>query len=130
MNNQLFRRNPDRYIISDIMEIFNIKSLDDEEFYFTKQDILNADIIEKIIELKEKLLIYYIPCKAKIYLKDINEKRAITILRQFLKTHNYSLFSKEKYIQNIKYNTYTLISIDNNVNINKIKDRKIVINFE
>ena len=45
MNNQLFRRNPDRYIISDIMEIFNIKSLDDEEFYFTKQDILNACLL-------------------------------------------------------------------------------------
>ena len=102
MNNQLFRRNPDRYIISDIMEIFNIKSLDDEEFYFTKQDILNADIIEKIIELKEKLLIYYIPCKAKKYLENINEKRCITILRQFLKYIEYNLMMKEKYINGVK----------------------------
>ena len=40
MKNQLFRRNPDRYIINDLMVIFNINSIDDENFYFTKQDLL------------------------------------------------------------------------------------------
>ena len=30
MKNQLFKRNPDRYIISDLMNIFNISSLDNE----------------------------------------------------------------------------------------------------
>ena len=45
MKSQLFRRNPDRYIISDLMEIFNIDSLDNEDLYFTKQDLLNTDII-------------------------------------------------------------------------------------
>ena len=34
MKSQLFRRNPDRYIISDLMEIFNIDSLDNEDLYF------------------------------------------------------------------------------------------------
>ena len=38
MKNQLFRRNPDRYIINDLMSIFNIKSLDDKNFHFTKLD--------------------------------------------------------------------------------------------
>ena len=109
MKSQLFRRNPDRYIISDIMEIFNIKSLDDEEFNFTKQDILNSDIIEKIIKLKDKLLIYYIPCKAKMYLENINEKRCITILRQFLKYIEYNLMMKEKYINGVKNYRYFII---------------------
>ena len=45
MKNQLFRRNPDRYIINNIMEIFNIKSLDDKEFHFTKQDLINFNIV-------------------------------------------------------------------------------------
>ena len=70
--------------------------MDNEEFHFTKHDILNSDLIEKIIELKDKLLIYYIPCKAKIYLENINEKKCITILRQMLKYLNYNLKIKEK----------------------------------
>ena len=34
--NQLFRRNPDRYIISDLLNIFDIESLDDPNFSFYK----------------------------------------------------------------------------------------------
>ena len=48
MKSQLFRRNPDRYIINDLMVIFNIKYLDDEDFYFTKQDLTNLNIIDKM----------------------------------------------------------------------------------
>ena len=120
MKNQLFRRNPDRYIIADLMEIFNINSLDDDNFYFTKQDILNSDIVDKMIELKEKLLIYYIPCKAKKYLEDINEKRCITILRQFLKYVDYNLNPKEKYINGKKNYLYFIIN-------NK---KKVIIDFD
>ena len=120
MKSQLFRRNPDRYIISDLIDIFKIDSLDNEEFNFTKQDILNSDIIEKIIELKEKLLIYYIPCKAKKYLENINEKRCITILRQFLKYIEYNLMMKEKYINGVKNYRYFIIC-------NK---KKIIIDFD
>jgi len=109
MKSQLFRRNPDRYIISDLMEIFNINSLDNKDLYFTKQDLLNTDIIEKIIKLKDKLLIYYLPCKAKIYLENIDEKKSITILRQFLKHINYNLKIKEKYINGVKNYLYFII---------------------
>jgi len=106
MKSQLFRRNPDRYIISSLLEIFNIESLDDENFYFTKQDITKLNIIKKIINIKEKLLIYYLPCKAKIYLNEITDKKCITILRQFLKYIEYNLNLKEKYINSQKKYLY------------------------
>ena len=106
MKSQLFRRNPDRYIISLLLEIFNIESLDNENFYFTKQDISKLNINEKMIDIKDKLLIYYLPCKAKIYLSDINEKKCITILRQFLKYIDYNLNLKEKYINGNKSYLY------------------------
>ena len=51
MKNQLFRRNPDRYIINDLMMVFNIKSLDDENFHFTKEDLTNLDIVDKIEQM-------------------------------------------------------------------------------
>ena len=106
MKNQLFRRNPDRYIINDLMLIFNIKSLDDENFHFTKQDLINLNIIDRINNIKEKLEIYYLPCKAKMYLENLTEKKCITILRQFLKYIDYNLKLKEKYIKGKKNYLY------------------------
>ena len=64
------------------------------------EEILNyiENIVEEIefeeisiLEIKEKLEIYYLPCKAKMYLKDLTEKKCITILRQFLKYIDYLL---------------------------------------
>ena len=127
--NQLFKIHPTQELVQKLLNIFGINDFYDNH-YFTKEDLVELETVNKLNKLKETLIPFYIPCKAKIYLEDINEKRAITILRQFLKTQNYNLYSKEKFIKNIKYNTYTVISIDNNVNINKNKDRKIVINFE
>ena len=106
MKNQLFRRNPDRYIINDLMSIFNIKSLDDKNFYFTKIDLINLNIVEKIHKIKEKLEIYYLPCKANMYLLNLTEKKTITILRQFLKYIDYNLKMKEKYIKGKKNYLY------------------------
>ena len=106
MKNQLFRRNPDRYIINDLMSIFNIKSLDDKNFHFTKIDLINLNIVEKIHKIKEKLEIYYLPCKANMYLLNLTEKKTITILRQFLKYIDYNLKMKEKYIKGKKNYLY------------------------
>ena len=90
--NQLFRRNPDRYIISDLLKIFNIESLE----------------------------VYYIPCKSKVYLNDIDEKKCITILRQFLKYMDYNLKLKEKYVNGVKNYQYFIVC-------NK---KKVVIEFD
>ena len=120
MKNQLFRRNPDRYIINDLMVIFNIKSIDDEDFYFTKQDLSNLNVVDKMNDIKEKLEIYYLPCKAKKYLKDINEKRCIIILRQFIRYIDYNLELKEKTINNKKYYRYFI----------KSEKDKVIINFD
>lgn len=127
--NQLFKIHPNKELVEKLLNIFGINDFYDNH-YFTKEDLIELETVKELNKLKQALIPFYIPCKAKIYLEDINEKRAITILRQFLKTQNYNLYSKEKFIKNIKYNTYTIISIDNNVNINKSKDRKIIINFE
>ena len=120
MKNQLFRRNPDRYIINDLMVIFNINSIDDENFYFTKQDLSNLNVVNKMNDIKEKLEIYYLPCKAKVYLNDLNEKKCITILRQFLKHIDYNLDPKEKYINSKKNYLYYI----------KCNKEKVLITFD
>lgn len=118
--NQLFRRNPDRYIISDLLKIFNIESLDDENYYFTKSDLLNLDVIDNLVKIKNKLEVYYIPCKAKVYLENIDIKKSITILRQFLKYMEYNLKMKEKYVNGVKNYQYFIVC-------NK---KKVVIDFD
>ena len=55
---------------------------------------------------------YYLPCKARTYLNDINEKNIITILRQLIRIYGYSIVSREKYIKGNKFIIYQLISQD------------------
>ena len=77
----------------------------------------------------DELANYYLPCKANIYLKNITLKRCIVILRQFLKCHNYNLYSKEKFIKGVKYLIY-YIGHESDTNIIPIKKEKIVISFD
>ena len=125
----MFKNYPNEEFVINLLNIYGIKDFSDNH-YFTKKDLEELNTIDNLNQLKDKLASYYIPCKAKLYVNNIDHKRAITILRQFLKTQNYTLSSKEKYIKGIKYNTYTVVSITNNLNINKNKERKIIINFE
>lgn len=51
---------------------------------------------------------HYIPCKAKKYLSEIDEDRAITILRQLLRIYEYELAKKERVIKKKKIIFYSL----------------------
>ena len=127
MTEQLFKIKPDINIIKLLLPLYGINDFNDNHL-FTKNDLIQLNTVQKLNEISYKLKEYYLPCKAKIYTSHINEKRAITILRQFLKYYNYTLSSKEKYIKGKKYNCHYI----NKKNINKknINDkRKIIIDF-
>ena len=127
MKDQLFKIKPDINIVNELLSYFGISNFDDNHL-FTKNDLENIKTVEKINDIKDKLKIYYIPCKAKTNLENITEKKCITILRQFLKYFNYTISSKEKYINGKKHNCHYI----NKKNINKNntpKKRKIVIDF-
>jgi hypothetical protein len=81
---------------------------DNTEFTILDMDKLNTVInINSIIdEIKE----CYIPCKRQKYINVITNKSIITILRQFIKMHDYDLFSKEKFINGTKYLVYKIIT--------------------
>ena len=89
MSSQLFKLIPKINILYDILKCFGLKELNDKK-YFSRDDLIKMNSVEKLKLLK--LDKYYLPCKAKIYLLNINEKRAITILRHFLKVFNYKFF--------------------------------------
>ena len=105
--NQLFRKIPDKILFDKLLEAFNLKSIDDIKL-FSKLDLLNHNSVNKMNNLKVILQEYYLPCKARTYLSALNEKNVITILRQILKTRNYTISSREKYMKGCKFIIYNL----------------------
>ena len=128
--NQLFRVNPDLAIVLSILETFGLDGLCDTKF-FTKRSIKEISTVEQINEIKDSLREYYLPCKARHYLDELNEQKCITILRQFLRVHNYTLITTEKYINKKKMGTYRLIKIDDKNSLPNNKENTVtVISFE
>ena len=129
MKNQLFRISPDMQITETILHLFGIKDINDNHS-FTRSNLEDLKTVEKVKETTVKLLKYYIPCKAKKYiLTELNEKKCITILRQFLKIQNYTLMSKEKYICGKKKLFYQVIPQQIDMNTNRDSE-KVVISFD
>jgi len=125
MINQLFTKNPDREIILDILDAFGYQNFNNIDQPFNKKDLDKRKTIEKIQRLRSKLEEYYIPCKAKIYLKKKMTTRSImTILRQFLKSEGYYLNYWESYIDGVKI-TYYQIKEDSKI----IKNKTYVVSF-
>ena len=108
--NQLFKILPTIEIIETILNIFGLKGLDDDH-HFSREDIKHNEVVEKIISIKNYLSYFYLPCKSRLYLNDINEKNVITILKQFIKVYNYSIISREKYMNKKKFIIYKIIPI-------------------
>ena len=108
MKNQLFRISPDMEITENILQLFGIKDIHDNHS-FTRENLIDLKTVKNMVELSSELFKYYIPCKSKKYLVNLNEKKCITILRQFLKIHNHTLISKEKYVKGNKQLFYQVI---------------------
>jgi hypothetical protein len=126
--NQLFKNMPDRSFVIELINLYGIKDFDDDK-YFTKKTLETLNTIENLNSIKDKLNEYYIECKSKTYLTDITMKRCIVILRQFLRCHGYTLFSKEKFVKGEKQTIYKIVKLDKEVVVPKKKE-KIVVSFE
>ena len=126
--NQLFKIYPNIEITEKLLEYFGIKGLDDNHS-FTRGNLSDLNTVENISEIYDELIRYYIPCKGKKYLIDLNEKKCITILRQFLKIQNYTLMSKEKYTGGKKILFYQVIPQQIDMKTNRDSE-KVVISFD
>ena len=126
--NQLFKVSPNIQITEKILENFGIKGMDDNHS-FTRENLSDLNTVDNINNMYDDLIKYYIPCKGKKYLVNLNEKKCITILRQFLKIQNYTLMSKEKYIKGKKKLFYQVIPQQIDMNTNRDSE-KVVISFD
>lgn len=104
---QLFCDLPSEEFLLQLLKCYGIQSLSDNH-EFNKGDLVELNTVDKLNDLIPELILYYLPCKARIYLNDITEKRAITILAQFLKLFEYRLFREEKIINKRKIIFYRI----------------------
>ena len=82
--NQLFRKHPTNEGILQILELYNLSNLDDQKS-FTKKDLQQFETVKKINENLSLFEELYLPCKAKLYLADLTEKKCITIFQNLWK---------------------------------------------
>ncbi len=109
--NQLFKKIPSEDFVIKLLNIYGINGFD-INYIFTKDSLILNNTLSKINEIINELEDFYLPCKKKIYLKNITIKRAITILRQFVKVYNYNIESSEKFNNYKKYLEYKLSNIE------------------
>jgi len=109
--NQLFRKHPSDEVVNRIVEAFGFISLNDRRS-FSRSDLSKLNTVEQVKQLRPTLEQYYLPCKARTYLNDLNEKNIITILRQCIKTRGYTITSREKYLKGDKFIIYSLCPLD------------------
>ena len=112
---QLFCEMPSEEFMIQLLNCYGVQNFADQHD-FTKNDLLELKTVDKLNDLIPELIMYYLPCKGKIYLNDINEKRSITILAQFLKLFDYRLMREEKIINKKKIIFY---------HIQKLEDSKL-----
>ena len=108
--NQLFVKKPPIELINNLIKAFGLNDINDTR-EFSQLDIEKHNTLEVLKGFENDLLECYIPCKQKKYINDIQNithKNAINIFRQFLKSHNFDLYSKEKFIKGIKYSVYKI----------------------
>jgi hypothetical protein len=109
---QLFRTRPPLSVCILILKAIGLSGFKDNH-YFSRADLEKNNGVEKIEVLKPILIKYYLPCKARTYLYNLNTKNIITILRQIVKLYDFKILSTEKYIKGYKFIIYQLVPINN-----------------
>lgn len=130
--NQLFKSPIPDELLVNILICYGFNSIEDEHT-FCKSDIEKLNTVNKVKALKDEISNHYLPCKAKIYLDNLDINKCITILRQILRLHGRILESKQKYVKQRKTTIYSIRMIDcedkNPHNIEIHNDEVTIIEF-
>ena len=108
---QLFKKNPSNELFNKVLNAFGLSNVDDNRC-FSRKDLEYIKTVDAINAMKNELEECYLPCKSRTYLNSLTEKNVITILRQILKTRNYTITSREKYMKGCKFIIYSLCKLD------------------
>jgi hypothetical protein len=107
--NQLFRKPIDVQTVIDIVKCFGLHGLNDRR-PFCKGDLVELRTVQKINDMMPRIIDFYLPCKAQVYLHNLNEKRSVTVLKQVLRVSGYFLVSCERNVNTRKVIFYNINS--------------------
>ncbi len=108
---QLFKKHPSDELFLKILKAFGLTDLNDNRS-FTRKDLKVLRTVEKLDLILDQLKQCYLPCKSRTYLSGLTEKNSVTVLRQILKTRNYTVISREKYMRGEKFIIYSLTPLE------------------
>jgi hypothetical protein len=97
----LFRKVPPLELLEELVKALHFEGLEDSR-WFQKTDI-SLEIFEDFLPIIEP---YYIPCKAKLFLHEFTQAKAITVLRHLFRAHAYDIHSQEKVLNQKKITQY------------------------
>lgn len=107
--NQLFLQHVTIDMLNLVIDCFGLNGMSDRRM-FSRLDMRTLDTPARLTELVPQLRDFYLPCKARIYLDKITEKKCITILKQMLKLHGHLLISRERNARHRKVILYQIVS--------------------
>jgi hypothetical protein len=123
--NQLFVKDVTIDVFMKVIECFGLTGLSDRRF-FSKIDMQRNETVRKLTLLVPELRDYYLPCKAKLYLNSVTEKRAITIFKQLLKLFSHVLLSRERNSRHRKIILYQVVSFAERQAVQRVEVRRDV----
>jgi hypothetical protein len=107
---QLFAKKPTDDVIKDILLITKFGSLHNPK-EVTKDDLESAEVVKLYNQFKPNLKPFYITCKYKKHVEaEITYKNIITVLRQLVRTRQFKIISKQKYVNGKRIYVYNLLS--------------------
>jgi len=106
-----------------VMGAFGLTGFDDIRC-FTRKDMEIRGTITKLHDLLPIITSYYLPCKARSYLSDLNCKNGVTVLRHFVRIFGYKVHSKEKYIKGEKIVMYNVKNINQETSMRLAYNKK------
>ncbi len=109
---QLFKNIPTKEFVEDVLKLFIPNGFQDSYYQFSRKMITEKNIIDKLNLLMPQLKNYYMNCKHKKYLENLDPKKCVTILRQLLRLYEYRVISIEKYHNGQKFLLYKIEKIE------------------
>lgn len=129
--NQLFSQKVSPDVVQRLIECFGLKNLEDRKS-FSKQELVQLGTVDRLNAMKPDLETYYLPCKAKVYLSDLTEKKTLTVLKQVLRLHGYCVQSYERNMNHKKVIFYRLMNEQERVQSNQMRFFEVthILSFE
>ncbi len=106
LHSKLFRVHPPKELVEEILQHLKLQGLH-EKRWFTRDELSLTTLDEWLPELEP----YYIPCKAKRFLPQVDSSRIITILRHILHPLEYDLRTQERMYKLQKTTLYQIYSL-------------------